>query len=58
MAKLAVNVQGTTRTPPRVSNSANSGPNVNHEAVKRAEIIAAGLFILLVVLHTSGKIGD
>jgi len=57
MAKLAVNVQGTTRTPPRVSNS-NSGPNVNHEAVKRAEIIAAGLFILLVVLHTSGKIGD
>lgn len=56
MAKLAVNVQGTTRVPPRAS--ANSGQNVNHDAVKRAEFIAAGLFLLLVVLHTSGKIGD
>ena len=57
MAKLAVNVQGTTRTPPRISNS-NSGSNVNHDAVIRAEFIAAALFVLLIALHTTGKIGD
>lgn len=53
MAKLAVNasMQGTTRTPQRGSSS-NSG---NSEAVKRAKVIAAGLFILLIALHSQGK---
>lgn len=51
--------QGTTGTPPRAGGTMNqtapNGGDSSAAALQRAKLIAAGLFVVLVVLHTKGK---